>query len=702
MIVTGILLAAAALTVDYPLDGSVFPPDFASPTILWHDDAPAERWRVTLAPAVGDPFVAEVPGDPKPKRPIDERCVSPTNRLPEPTPYQATARAWRPPAPTWEAIRARPGAVRLTIEGVTRDGVVSRGAVAISISKDPVGAPIFYRDVPLMPAQGEDGVIKPLSQQSLPLIAWRLKDVSRDDSRVLLTGMTTCANCHSASDDGKTFGMDLDGPDGDKGAYALADLKETTVLDNAQVLSWNAFPGKPPDRFTLGFLARVSPDGKHVVATVNDALYVRNFNDYRILQVFYPTRGILAVWSRETGRIEALPGADDPAYVHCNAVWSPDGKWLVFARAAARDPYDRGRPPATYAGDPNETPIRFDLYRIPFNGGKGGKAEPVRGASANGFSNAFPKITPDGKWIVWTRARNGLLLRPDGRLWIVPAEGGEPRELACNTKLMNSWHSFSPNGRWLVFSSKQNTPYTEMFLTHLDEAGNASPPILIENAKADNRAVNIPEFFAVGYDAFREIRVPAADYRHYVSKGVELAKAGKNEEALAEYRRALSGDPQPWRVNDWRTHDNMAKALIRLGRTEEALQHALASVEIYAKDAETQSNAGYLLFEAGRLAEARPHLDAAVRLAPTDPQVWLNRAALRMSVGDAAGAESDYSRTIALQPDVVPAWQGRAVARYAQGNVAGCLADLDEAAKRAPEGSPLRREIEEVRRRLAK
>ena len=33
------------------------------------------------------------------------------------------------------------------------------------------------------------------------------------------------------------------------------------------------------------------------------------------------------------------------------------------------------------ANDPNETPIQYDLYRIPFNEGKGGVAEPIAGAS---------------------------------------------------------------------------------------------------------------------------------------------------------------------------------------------------------------------------------------------------------------------------------------------------------------------------------
>ena len=106
--------------------------------------------------------------------------------------------------------------------------------------------------------------------------------------------------------------------------------------------------------------------------------YVANFKDYRFLQVFYPTRGILAWYNRATGVLQPLPGADDPRYVHTNAVWSPDGKYLVFARAEARDPYPAGAPVAARANDPNETQIRYDLYRIPFNGGQGGRAEADR------------------------------------------------------------------------------------------------------------------------------------------------------------------------------------------------------------------------------------------------------------------------------------------------------------------------------------
>jgi Tol biopolymer transport system component len=71
----------------------------------------------------------------------------------------------------------------------------------------------------------------------------------------------------------------------------------------------------------------------------------------------------------------------------------------------------------------------------------------LKGASQNGMSNSFPKISPDGKWIVFVQAKNGQLMRPDSKLYIVPAAGGTARLMNCNTSLMNSWHSFSPNGR---------------------------------------------------------------------------------------------------------------------------------------------------------------------------------------------------------------------------------------------------------------
>ena len=92
-------------------------------------------------------------------------------------------------------------------------------------------------------------------------------------------------------------------------------------------------------------------------------------------------------------------------------------------------------------------PFLFDLYRIPYNDGKGGSPEPLEGASNNGMSNYLAKYSPDGKWIVFCKAKSYMLLQPDSELYIIPAEGGKARRLRANTIRMNSWHSWSPNGK---------------------------------------------------------------------------------------------------------------------------------------------------------------------------------------------------------------------------------------------------------------
>ena len=100
----------------------------------------------------------------------------------------------------------------------------------------------------------------------------------------------------------------------------------------------------------VGFMSQVSPDGRHVITMINDPgprqmgpgstpqerVYVANFKDYGFGQVFFPTRGILAWYSRDNGKLQPLPGADDPHYVQTGAFWSPDGKYLVFSRALAK------------------------------------------------------------------------------------------------------------------------------------------------------------------------------------------------------------------------------------------------------------------------------------------------------------------------------------------------------------------------------
>jgi len=673
----------ASITVDYPLDGSIFPPEITPPTFIWRDDAPgATHWRIDIAFADGSVGMrVQSAGERMTVGEIDPRCISSTNELPMLTPEQAAAHTWSPEAEVWEAIMKHSvaGAAVVTVNGFTGQDsrhVVSSGRVSIFTSKDPVGAPIFYRDVPLMPSETEKGIIKPLAPAAIRLIEWRLRDIGKVQSRVVLKDMVVCANCHSFSRDGKTMGMDMDGPQNDKGLYAVVPIKPQMTINASDMVTWNPSHDRQVGLNRVGFMSQVSPDGKYVLTTVNPAdrppeanYYVVNFKDYRFLQVFYPTRGVLAWYSRENGQREPLPGADDPRYVQTDGVWSPDGSYVVFARAEAKQAYPSDGKMAAYSNDPNEVQIQYDLYRVPFNGGKGGQAEAIAGASANGMSNTFPKVSPDGRWIVFVKCRNAQLMRPDSQLWIVPAAGGQARRMRSNTPLMNSWHSFSPNGRWLVFSSKARSPYTQMYLTHIDEQGNDSPAILIEKATAANRAVNLPEFVNIPYDGMLAISTPAVDMYKKFDQAAELGEKGQYEAAIAEWRELLLTNP-----DDARIHNNLGTALQKSGRYEEAIPEFQKALELNPQYHAIYYNLGRTLLAAGRTDEAIQTLEDGLRAYESDDLHTQLGLALA-SKNRVNEAKAQFDRALEINPNNAIAHLARGVALAYKSDWDGAIAE---------------------------
>jgi len=202
----------ATITIDYPLEGSIFPPEITPSAFIWRDGAEhTTRWRIDVAFGDGSPKISvESRGEPMRIGEIDRRCVSATNELPHLTAEQAAAHTWIPDAGIWEKIKRHSvaAAAVVTITGFSEnhaDRAVSSARVAIQTSKDPVSAPIFYRDVPLMPSETEKGTIKPLAPEAIPLIQWRLRNVGEPQSRVVLKDMPTCANCHSFSRMGRRW-----------------------------------------------------------------------------------------------------------------------------------------------------------------------------------------------------------------------------------------------------------------------------------------------------------------------------------------------------------------------------------------------------------------------------------------------------------------------------------------------------------------
>ncbi len=722
--------AAPTVVIDYPAQGSLFPPDITAPVFLWRDNsATAKAWRIDITFADGTrPLHVTSRGDLMKVGEIDnsyEGFVPPAL-----TPQQAVTHTWKPDERAWAFMKAhsvgQPATVAISgLSDVNSSQSESAAAeVSISTSKDAVGAPIFYRDVPLIPVSpnGQKGVIRPLPESAVPLIKWRLRYIDEPRSKVVMENLPTCANCHSFSSDGKTLGIDVDGPVNDKALYGLLPIKRNSVISKEYVLRWSAFSEKDsPKRF--GFMSQVSPDGRYVVNSIevpgahekrmDGRIYQASYpRDYGFGQVFFPTRGVLAWYSRASGKLQPLPGADDPRFVHCGAFWSPDGRYLVFSRAEARDPFPPGAPMSTFANDPHETQIQYDLYRIPFNRGKGGTPERIVGASEDGMSNDFPKVSPDGKWIVYVRNKNGLLMRPDSELWMVPFEGGVARRLNCNLSRMNSWHSFSPNGRWLVFSSKSRSLYTQMYLTHIDENGNDSPAILIDDSTAANRAVNIPEFANIPKGGLERIDAPVTEFYRIFTLAYDTMKKNQFAEAIPLWRKALLLDP-----DDGKAHYNLAVSLTRTGHPASALPEyrkaaaltpdaprfagyawALAqngnadeAIENYRKalaldptQSSSEAELGVALAGKGLTPEGLDHLNKAVALAPDSPVYHYDLGHALAQSDRLNEAIAEYRKSLEADPAGAATESELGVALFKTGQATEAMEHLNKAVELAP------------------
>ena len=265
-----------------------------------------------------------------------------------------------------------------------------------------------------MPSDAEKGFIKPLAPSAIPLIDWRMRNVA--DDKQPRGDDTICTPAPTATPSRPTarrWAWIWTARRTTRASTRMVPVAEKmTIRNRGHDLVVIVPGGESAARCASASCRRFrptagtwSPPSRPPGTRASQFYYVANFKDYRFLQVFYPTRGILAVVRPRPRRsCSRCPAPTIRSYVQANAVWSPDGKYLVFARAEAKDPYPADGKMADYANDPDEVQIQYDLYRIPFNDGKGGTPEPIEGASHNGMSNSFPKVSPDGKWIVFVQA----------------------------------------------------------------------------------------------------------------------------------------------------------------------------------------------------------------------------------------------------------------------------------------------------------
>jgi tetratricopeptide (TPR) repeat protein len=646
------------LEITYPLDETVFPAEIAEPTFRWRDPHPeADGWCVLIEFADGT-------------QPI--KAFTRTSQ-------------WTPSPQQWSDVTARsvgrPARVTvLGVKGPATGKILSSGTVRIRTSADPVGAPIFFREVNL---PFETAVKDPAGQ-----IRWRFGPVSaRQPPPIVLEKLPVCGNCHSFSRDGGTLAMEVDSGN-QKGGYAIAPVAKEMVLDPLKIVNWNEFR-REDGQVTFGLLCQISPDGRYVAGTVKDRALAVYRPDLMFSQLFFLIKGILAIYDRQARSFHALPGADDPDLVQTNATWSPDGQTIVFARSRSKayDPESlrKLRSVVVPAGEAEEflkggRTFLYDLYRVPFNQGRGGKAEPIPGASNNGMSNYFPKFSPDGRWIVFCKARSFMLLQPDSELWIMPAAGGEGRRLRCNTRRMNSWHSWSPNGKWLVFSSKLNGPYTQLFLTHIDEHGDSAPAVVLDRFTAPERAANIPEFVNQPPDAIARIREQFMDEHSHWRVGDAFAHAKDWESAERVFRRVLALNPRSLEGNF-----SLGFVLAKMGKWNEAISYYEQTLRLDADHAEAHCRLGNALDNVGRPEEAMSHLRRALELKPELVEAHNNLGTLLGRLGRAEEAVAHFRQALRLDPKSAAAHYNLAIELDKRGRVDEAIAHYRKAAEGLPQ-----------------
>ncbi len=434
------------LKIIRPYDGASFPINIAPPEIIW-DDNIDNLWMIKICIPSQKPIIR-----------ITKK------------------KSWRPDNKLWEKIKRLGKGKYLILE--VRGCVYKNGKrvgdnvyvdrIRFRISPYPMDNIIVYR------------LVSPLFHpQKTPNVYYR--HVDSFETKLFVEGKGLyCTNCHF-------FPKRPDiTPDQEEVAIAVRDQLPFRKMKGRakRILGIYEFSKKMGKTFAINsFFMSWAPDGRYVAVTMGKTVSIRPCITLETQQFFVLGSDIYIVDTKKN-RIWPLNGASDPDYMENFPTWSPDGKYIIFARA--KEP-ERGA---------LET-IRFDLYRVPYNNGKGGKAIPIKGASFNGKSNYAPRYSPNGKWVVFNEAESASLVEPTSDLYIMPADlSSLPRKLECNVDYaMDSWHSWSLNSRWLLFATKRDDGiFARIYITEIDDNGYAYPPVKLPLKTEPMMCFNVPEF----------------------------------------------------------------------------------------------------------------------------------------------------------------------------------------------------------------
>lgn len=132
----------------------------------------------------------------------------------------------------------------------------------------------------------------------------------------------------------------------------------------------------------------------------------------------------------------------------------------------------------------------------------------------------------------------------------------------------------------------------------------------------------------------------------YTNLAGALARDGKLQEALEQFRKAVEVKP-----DHAVAHARIGIMLDGLGDTEGGLRSLQEAQRLDPKREDTENNIGVMLMKLGRIEEAEPHFAAAVRLKPNYPEAWRHWGLAAAKLGKPDEAVLHLEQALRLRPD---------------------------------------------------
>lgn len=242
------------------------------------------------------------------------------------------------------------------------------------------------------------------------------------------------------------------------------------------------------------------PSGKYIAFSSNvtrQSFYGISRNKLEV----YDLSSDLIIYDVRNNRILTDPRFCESKEWETFPAFSPDGKYLYFCTASLDIADSERQKLQSYFEK-----LKYALVRVPFDektGKLGDEITTLYNPEEKGGSVSFPRISPDGKFLMYTEADCATFPIQHAEADLKMVDLNTMQEV--NTSIINSdcsdsYHSWSSNGRWLMFSSRRiDGKYTRLFFAHCDKNGKLTKPFLLPQKDPELNgtlmyAYNIPEF----------------------------------------------------------------------------------------------------------------------------------------------------------------------------------------------------------------